>query len=98
MLYLLLQFYCFTNFLITHPFQNISVAIVGKDQPFKILNDEENLFYLNMAKNRGAAPVPSHPGDNDNTPGNDGDDGEGGDGDDRPSPNDPLVLVATMEH
>lgn len=41
------------------------MAIVGKGQPFKIFNDEENQHYLNMAKERGAAPVPHTPGDDD---------------------------------
>lgn len=38
---------------------------MGKGQPFKIFNDEENQHYLNMAKERGAAPVPHRPGDDD---------------------------------
>lgn len=36
---------------------------MGKKQPFKIFNDEENRYYLNMAKERGAAPVPHRPED-----------------------------------
>ncbi|XP_016925942.3 proteasome subunit alpha type-1 [Drosophila suzukii] len=68
---------------------NITVAIVGKNQPFKILSSEENDKYLKMAKERGA---PADPPRND-------------DDDDRPSapeqpeagPRDPEVLVATEQ-
>lgn len=68
------------------------MAIVGKDQPFKILNDEENLKYLELAKKRGTSIViPKSSGDDD---------------DDQPPPedlqgpsssSDPQVAVATME-
>lgn len=47
-----------------------------------------------MAKTRGPAPVPSRPGDDDDSPSG----GPGDDGEDRTSPNDPQVEVATMEH
>uniref|UniRef100_T1PFK1 Proteasome subunit alpha type n=1 Tax=Musca domestica TaxID=7370 RepID=T1PFK1_MUSDO len=36
---------------------NISVAIVGRNQPFKILNDAETLHYLDMAKKMGTTVV-----------------------------------------
>lgn len=32
--------------------QNISIAIVGKDQKFRILNDEENKFYVAAVEKR----------------------------------------------
>ncbi|XP_017075523.1 proteasome subunit alpha type-1 [Drosophila eugracilis] len=68
---------------------NITVAIVGKNQPFKILTEAENEKYLKMAKEKGA-PVESPRDDDD---------------DDRPSPpdvpeagpRDPEVLVATEQ-
>ncbi|XP_064535264.1 proteasome subunit alpha type-1 [Drosophila montana] len=70
---------------------NITIAIVGKDQPFKILNEEENIFYLNMAKMKGASNIiPKPEGDDDNAP-----TGE------QPGPStrrDPQVAVATMEN
>lgn len=70
---------------------NISVAIVGRNQPFKILDDDENMLYLNMAKERGATIVPVR--SDDDSPSSTGDD-------DKPDPalRDPDVLVATMEH
>lgn len=74
------------------PLLNISVAIVGRNQPFKILDDEENMFYLNMAKESGAAIVPPR-SDEDDTPPAAGDDTP-----DPAAPRDPDVLVATMEH
>lgn len=32
--------------------QNISIAIVGKDQKFRILNDEETSFYVSAVEKR----------------------------------------------
>ncbi|XP_011186568.1 proteasome subunit alpha type-1-like [Zeugodacus cucurbitae] len=71
------------------PLLNISIAIVGKDQPFKILDDVESKKYLDMAKKLPAPPAPS-----DDIPSTGGDDDE-----DKPddAPPDPQVLVATME-
>ncbi|XP_017475242.1 PREDICTED: proteasome subunit alpha type-1 [Rhagoletis zephyria] len=71
------------------PLLNISIAIVGKDQPFKILDDVESKKYLDMAKKLPAPPAPA----DDDVP------ATGGDDDDKPddSPPDPQVLVATME-
>ncbi|XP_017025418.1 proteasome subunit alpha type-1 [Drosophila kikkawai] len=71
---------------------SITVAIVGKNQPFKILSEEENAKYLEWAKARGAPADPRRPGDDD-------------DDDNRPStsddpdagPRDPQVAVATEE-
>ncbi|EDW88758.2 proteasome subunit alpha type-1 [Drosophila yakuba] len=68
---------------------NITVAIVGKNQPFKILTDEEVKIYLEMAKQKGIPP--NQPKDDDD--------------DDHPSPpeepaagpRDPEVLVATEQ-
>ncbi|XP_065357063.1 proteasome subunit alpha type-1 [Calliphora vicina] len=71
---------------------NISVAVVGRNQPFKILDDEENTFYLNMAKERGAAIITSRTQDDDSLP-------PTGDGDTPdPTASDPVVAVSTMEH
>ncbi|KAL5280971.1 PSMA1 family protein [Megaselia abdita] len=69
---------------------NICVAIVGKNTPLTILSDEENIFYVNMAKSKGpgAAPAAEEP----SASGSDPDD------DTPPPPNDPQVAVATMEH
>ncbi|XP_037953010.1 proteasome subunit alpha type-1 [Teleopsis dalmanni] len=50
------------------PLMSLSIAIVGKDQPFTILNETETLKYINMAKEKGAAPVQSQPGDDAATP------------------------------
>ncbi|ALC39205.1 Pros35 [Drosophila busckii] len=68
---------------------NITVAIVGKDQPFKILSDEENVYYLNMATKQGASNLTSKSSEDDDRPNAD-DLGSSG-------PKDPLVAVATME-
>lgn len=78
------------------PLLNISIAIVGKGQEFKIFDDEENLHYVNMAKAKaGPTPGPGRGKDDDDEPGS----GPGGDGDEpRPPPNDPQVLVETMDH
>jgi len=43
---------------------NISIAIVGKNQPFKILDDKETLHYFKMAKSTGPAPVSSRSDEN----------------------------------
>ncbi|KAH8263203.1 hypothetical protein KR044_005807 [Drosophila immigrans] len=72
---------------------NITVAIVGKDQPFKILTEEENLHYLEMAKKRGGAIIVPKSDDDDDKP-SPGDSEE-------PTPStarDPQVAVATMEN
>jgi len=68
---------------------SISVAIVGKGQPFKILDDEETTKYMKMAKTLGTAPVP--PGDDDDSPPPEDMGGS------RPSLPDPIPTVATME-
>lgn len=67
------------------------MAIVGKDQPFKILSDEENLKYLEMAKQRGATIVVSKSDDDDDKP-------SGGEGQEPSTSRDPQVAVATMEN
>lgn len=73
--------------------QSICVAIVGKDQPFKIFSDEENEKYLQRAKEMGAPADPPRPGgdddDNDNRPSTSGEPDAG--------PRDPQVAVATEE-
>lgn len=71
--------------------QNISVAIVGRNQPFKILDDEENTFYLNLAKERGAAVIASRSDDDSPSPPGDGESPA-------PTPRGPIPAVATMEH
>lgn len=38
---------------------------MGKDQPFKIFDNEKNSYYLNMAKERGAAPIHRGPDEDD---------------------------------
>uniref|UniRef100_A0A0K8TLS9 Proteasome subunit alpha type n=1 Tax=Tabanus bromius TaxID=304241 RepID=A0A0K8TLS9_TABBR len=51
------------------PLLNISIAIVGKGQPFKILDDEENMYYLSLAKTQvSASSGPSHRPDDDSPP------------------------------
>lgn len=73
------------------PLLNISIAIVGKNQPFKILNDEENMHYLSMAKTKvGPTSGPSHRPDDDDQPPDTSDDPP----EPRPSPRDPQVIVA----
>lgn len=65
--------------------QNISIAIVGKDQKFRILNDEENLFYVSAVEKRtgpggsggsgaeaSAAPAPPADDPRDDRPGEQG--------------------------
>jgi len=73
------------------PLLNISVAIVGKNQPFKIFDDKENLYYLNMAKERGDPPVESRQDDDDDDPPSPPEEKP------QTPPNDPTVLVATEE-
>uniref|UniRef100_A0A1L8EEA1 Proteasome subunit alpha type n=1 Tax=Haematobia irritans TaxID=7368 RepID=A0A1L8EEA1_HAEIR len=69
---------------------NITVAIVGRNQPFKILDDTETLRYLAMAKEIGTAVVQSHSDDESPSTGSD---------EDKPrSIPDPQVQVATMDH
>ncbi|EDV58474.1 proteasome subunit alpha type-1 [Drosophila erecta] len=68
---------------------NITVAIAGKNQPFKILTDKENAQYLNMAKEMGAPAAP---------PRNDDDGDHPSPPEDPPAgPRDPEVLVATEQ-
>ncbi|KAH8352466.1 hypothetical protein KR084_004320, partial [Drosophila pseudotakahashii] len=68
---------------------NITVAIVGKNQPFKILSNEENDRYLKMAKERGApADQPRNDDDDDHPSTSDQPDA---------GPRDPEVLVATEQ-
>ncbi|TMW44205.1 hypothetical protein DOY81_010713 [Sarcophaga bullata] len=73
------------------PVLNISVAIVGRNQPFKIFNDEENAHYLNMAKEVGTAIITSRSDDDIPPSGEDFNEP-------RPAPSDPVVAVDTMEH
>ncbi|XP_017121143.1 proteasome subunit alpha type-1 [Drosophila gunungcola] len=68
---------------------NITVAIVGKNQPFKILSEEENEKYLRMAKEKGAPVDPPRNDDDDDRP-SPPDQPEAG-------PRDPEVLVATEQ-
>ncbi|XP_013111977.1 proteasome subunit alpha type-1-like [Stomoxys calcitrans] len=66
---------------------NISVAIVGKNQPFKILDDIETLQYLNMAKEIGTNVVQT----------NSEDESHGSDEEKPRTTPDPQVLVSTMD-
>lgn len=71
--------------------QNISIAIVGKNEKFHILNDEENAHFVAAVETRGGPP-------------NDPDDGSGAVGSNEPAsiddieeeraPGDPQVQVA----
>lgn len=42
-----------SKLLYTIKFQNISIAIVGKDEPFHILNEDENSQYLTKIVRKG---------------------------------------------
>lgn len=72
--------------------QNISIAIVGKNEKFHILTDEENAHFIDAVETRGGPPT-------------DPDDGSGAVGSNEPAsiddmieeeraPRDPQVLVA----
>ncbi|XP_034668524.1 proteasome subunit alpha type-1 [Drosophila subobscura] len=71
------------------PQLNITIAIVGKDQPFKILNEDETKTYLTMAKEKGASAEPPRP-DDDEASTSRPDQPDSG-------PRDPEVAVATEE-
>lgn len=74
-------------------FQNISIAIVGKNEKFHILSDDENSYYVTATEKRPPGPPPPGPS-------------EGGAGSTEPpsiddgvkkedkGPGDPQVLVA----
>ncbi|XP_030377769.1 proteasome subunit alpha type-1-like [Scaptodrosophila lebanonensis] len=66
---------------------NICVAIVGKNQPFKILTEEENTKYLNMADELAGSVIHLKSDDDDDQP------PQGGDEPAEPGPSDPLVDV-----
>ncbi|XP_030383004.1 proteasome subunit alpha type-1 [Scaptodrosophila lebanonensis] len=67
---------------------NIAVAIVGRNQPFKILSGEENSKYLEMIKDfETSEESPTADDGDDNRPRRD----------DLPDSSDPNVLVATMD-
>lgn len=63
--------------------QNISIGVVGKNEPFHILSDEENQVYVSKLDRRApgasstepeepAAPLEPRGGDDDDAPGDDG--------------------------
>ncbi|KAH8249042.1 hypothetical protein KR032_005404, partial [Drosophila birchii] len=70
---------------------SITVAIVGKNQPFKILSEAENAKYLERAQAKGAPAAPSRPGDDDDSRPSPPDQPDAG-------PRDPQVAVATEEN
>ncbi|EDW28354.1 GL18993 [Drosophila persimilis] len=67
---------------------NITIAIVGKNQPFKILSEKETQIYLTMASEKGAPPA-NQPYDDDESTSQAGPSTSG--------PRDPIVAVATEE-
>ncbi|XP_017954642.1 proteasome subunit alpha type-1 [Drosophila navojoa] len=69
---------------------NITIAIVGKDQPFKILSNEENIAYIEMAKERGTANMASKSKKDDDNFSNE-------DQPEASAPRDPQVAIGTME-
>ncbi|SPP81588.1 blast:Proteasome subunit alpha type-1 [Drosophila guanche] len=68
---------------------NITIAIVGKDQPFKILNEIETEKYVAMAKEKGAPAEPSRSDDEEASTSRPDQPDSG--------PRDPEVAVATEE-
>lgn len=72
------------------PLLNISIGIVGKDQPFTILDDEESRRYMALAKSKNPNPPPRSSDPDIPSVG-----GEGPSDEPPPPPNDdPLVDVA----
>ncbi|XP_055385826.1 proteasome subunit alpha type-1 [Condylostylus longicornis] len=47
------------------PLLNISIAIVGKDQPFKILDDNESRHYMSLTKSKTPKAAATRPDDDD---------------------------------
>ncbi|KAH8410548.1 hypothetical protein KR009_000182, partial [Drosophila setifemur] len=69
---------------------NITVAIVGKNQPFKILTEKENEKYQKMAKEKGAPAGPPRTDDDDDPRPSAPDQPDAG-------PRDPQVVVTTEQ-
>lgn len=46
------------NLILSLYFQNISIAVVGKNEKFHILDDEENSYYVAATEKRPPGPPP----------------------------------------